>query len=174
MAQPQPLELYRVKEVGGGLGMYIDQTVIFSAAPGGADTEGGRWIVERVKTESNWCGRRSASGACEAIGSQIHDWIDSRSCPNARAALEALPDIPVPSFKRRDSLYMTVSDTPLLTIEGTPEQAQSTAQHLLISEFTGPHRIWWETTEKALSACWQREAPRIEGLAVVARLDAAT
>lgn len=167
------LELYRVKEVGGGLGVSIDQQVIFSAAGGGSEPNTGRWIAERLRHDRNWCGKRSSTGRCQATSTSRHDWMDGAHCPPAYDALNGLAEIPAPTFRQlRRADFTTVDDASLLTIEGLPEQGRSTAQHLLVAEYTGPFRNWWEATERALNSCWTDEAPIVDGVPLSARLGA--
>lgn len=148
-------EVYRITEQGGGLGVFIDQTVTVSRT-------GDHWAAERTREESNWCGARvgTGQGSCRAANTKTHDRIDGSKCPQLADALRSLSAIPLPRFAAPDGFELwTVSDTSLLTVEGwaarsTPAASGPWQTHLSISEYTGPFRAWWSATEKALTPCW--------------------
>lgn len=172
-APEQTSEVYRVEEVGGGLGVFIDQEVSFSRTLEEASSTNTRWIAERSRQERNWCGKRSSFRHCEATSTRTHDWVDSAHCPQGDVALKRLAEIPLPTFRKLTTPeFTTVDDASLVTIEGVPEQGQSTAQRLLVAEYTGPFRAWWEATEKMLSTCWSPEPPKVNGMPVPAKLGA--
>lgn len=162
-------EVYRVTETGGGLGIFVDQTIVFLRAGGG--TVPMRWVVERVRRDRNWCGRRS-DGKCAPLDERRHDWIDGDACPQLIAVLRDLSKIPPPGFSdpERPESWM-VSDSTLLTVEGRPAAPivekgswpRQIAQTLSISEYSGPYQDWWHKGEQVLAGCWKAEAPRAAG-----------
>ncbi len=147
-------EVYRVTERGGGLGVWIDQTVTFTTLGGG------RWIAERAREESNWCGKHPSASSCAATKTKTRDKFDGQSCPQLAEALQALSVIPLPSFADPDAAKaVVVADASLLTVEGWPRAAGPAGalpwqQRISISEYSGPFRAWWTRTEADLKPCW--------------------
>jgi hypothetical protein len=147
-APPMP-ENYRVEEHGGGLGVVLDQTVIFVAL---ADK---RWIAERTRRDRNWCMKRPAGGTCEPGDVRSHDWIDSAACPQIVDILRDLSAITPPLFASPDvASYWILSDSSLLTItgrsqSGAPLPGVGGEERLSVTQYGGPYRDWWSKSEKS-------------------------
>ncbi|WP_157084585.1 hypothetical protein [Sphingomonas pituitosa] len=75
---------YTVTNIGGGLGTYVDEKVIFG------QVSTGRWIAERVRHDRSWCGKRDAGGKCVAVDSTVHDWLDGATCTSVAPAISEL------------------------------------------------------------------------------------
>ncbi|WP_267387866.1 hypothetical protein [Sphingomonas sp. GC_Shp_3] len=149
---PYPLERYRVTLKGGGLGVDIDETVIVSIVVHDGKRE--RWIAERRRRDHNWCASQ-VNGQCSAGDKTVHDWIDGNSCPALTAALEDLARLKVGGFAppaRSGSIMIT--DTPLLTVSGTPDGMTGYGAHMALAGFTGPVVDWWSRSERSLAQCW--------------------
>jgi hypothetical protein len=163
-------ENYRVDEHGGGLGVVLDQTVIFVAL---ADK---RWIAERTRRDRNWCMKRPAGGTCEPGDVRSHDWIDSAACPQIVDILRDLSAITPPLFASPDvASYWILSDSSLLTITGRPQSGApfpgvGGEERLSVSQYGGPYRDWCSRSEKALGGCWKSYVPMDKGKPVAPRL----
>lgn len=162
-------EVYRVTETGGGLGVFVNQTVIFLRAGGGNTPM--RWVVERVRQDRNWCGKH-AKGKCVQLDERRHDWIDGDTCPQLIGMLRELSKIPLPAFSDPDDAGgWSVSDTTLLTVQGRPvvpatekgNWPKELAETISVSEYTGPYQSWWHKGQEALAGCWKAEAPLAGG-----------
>jgi hypothetical protein len=155
------VERYRVTQKGGGLGIGVDETVIFYLIEGRRGED--RWVAERRRRDRNWCGMRSTAGKCSATDVAIHDWIDGDKCPGLRAALTALSKIDLVGFAPPDRLNSTtVSDTPE-TIVTAASAIAGIDSKVTLSQYDGPVVDWWRKTEDQLSHCWQRDAVAASG-----------
>jgi hypothetical protein len=65
-----------VIESGGGLGVDVENTTVFSAD----GEEPGLWFISRNSNESNWCGH-AANDQCRPTKTSGDDWIEERRCP---------------------------------------------------------------------------------------------
>lgn len=157
---------YTVTNVGGGLGTYVDETVIFGMVPGG--TAGQRWAAERIRRDRSWCGKRGADGKCVATKSQVHDWLDGASCAAVAPAFATLWAIPPARFAPvRDLVIVTDSST--VTIKGTTTQAGFFTD-ISVSQDAGDFATWWHNSSNSWKSCWQQAAPIVEGQALTPRL----
>lgn len=153
-AEPEAPEIpvqivYRVKQQGGGLGHFVDEAVVVSAAGTGAARV---WVAER-----RW--RETMLGKV----SMRAEWIDSRACPALATALTDLSHLSPADFApptARPSIGVT--DTPEVTVIG-PVSGGSHVDRILRRDLAGPVSRWWWTASKALASCWQAAMPYIPG-----------
>lgn len=109
MAHHRPEQQFALVESGGGLGLNVENTTVFSAIDHGGTTT---WFVERNNNEDNFCGR-SGNGQCIPTHTTSMDWIDGRTCAPLREVLIQLETV---RTNERDSAHGWVSDTPLLSL----------------------------------------------------------
>lgn len=144
-----PEERFTLIESGGGLGLDVDNTTVFSVFDQGGTTT---WFVERNSNGSNWCGR-SASGKCIPTRNASMDWIDGRSCAPLREVLSRLRTV---QRKERGSAHDLVSDTPLLSLLVFKQGRLATER---LSEYEGPLVDWWRSAQEQLKPCWTKVRP---------------
>jgi hypothetical protein len=169
LAQPQPfaIERYRVTQQGGGLGVDVDETMVVSVV-----IEGGRkrWIAERRRHDRDRCGGRT-DRRCAQTDRTVHDWIDGDACPKLTAAFVDLARLRLSGFAPPwRSGVDTVSDTPLVTVSGTPDRMSGLGARLSLAAFTGPVVEWWTRSERLLAPCWTTRPPMSNGRPLGARL----
>lgn len=138
---------YQLTEKGGGLGLWIDQTVLLHVRPGAGDDED-IWTAERRRVESNFCGIRTDKG-CTATTISVHEQIDGRRCPALQVAMAALPA--ARDEYRRWAHDVMVTDTAeisltALSVAGNVEEIQA--------EYIGPIEAWWHSSEAHIAQCW--------------------
>jgi hypothetical protein len=149
--RPIALERYRITLKGGGLGIDVDQTVVVSIM---RNDERQHWVAEQVKRNRNWCGDKE-NGRCVSTDKFLHAWLDGSSCPALSAALQELTQIKLAGFAPpARSKFDWISETPLLTVSGTPDQLTGDGTKLSLSALTGPTVDWWARSEHQLSRCW--------------------
>jgi hypothetical protein len=158
---------YRISEHGGGLGFYVDLTVVFT--PMG----GGRWVAERAQHRRFPC-KPGPDGSCVGERRQ-HDWIDGATCPQLTQALRDLAQVRPPAFAGPDTQgFGVVADATLLTVEGGIETSTwptpTQGERMSVSEYGGPFSSWWRRSEKALDGCWRPAAPVIGGQTILPQL----
>lgn len=145
---------YRVTQHGGGLGIWIDETVVFSVA-----AEPPRWVAERTRRDSNWCGRTERGKGCVSTVISTHEWIDGALCPELLRSLQALAAVHVEGFVDPMQVDLTtVSDTPLLEVTGPSTNAAGFEASLKVSAFSGPFVDWWRQSDARLKGCWSIRA----------------
>lgn len=144
-----PEERFSLIEIGGGLGIDVDNTTVFSAIEQGGTTT---WFVERNSNESNWCSR-SANDKCTPTRKSSMDWIDGRSCAPLRHVLLQLPTV---RAEERGSAHDLVSDTPLLSLLVFKRGQLATER---LSEYEGPLVDWWRSAQEQLKPCWTNVRP---------------
>ena len=155
-----PFEAYRVTRQGGGLGVWIDETVKFSVSGLPANPH---WIVERSRVDKNWCGSHDGEKGCKATVTSVHDWIDGTKCPALLQSLDELPMIPVSGIASpSDTNWSSMSDTPFTEVTALPSNAQGSGARIKLGAFTGPVVDWWDNAEKRLKVCWDSRAPLSE------------
>jgi hypothetical protein len=145
---------YRVTQQGGGLGIWIDETVAFTLS-----AEHPRWVAERTRRDGNWCGRTEPGKGCVSTVISTHEWIDGALCPELLRSLQALAAVHVEGFV--DPMHMdltTVSDTPLLEVTGPSPNAAGFGASLKVSAYSGPFVDWWSQSEARLKGCWSPRA----------------
>ena len=146
----QRVERYRLTQTGGGLGIYVSETAVFSASRDAP----GDWFVERHRTDDDWCGHRE-NKTCAATSVTVHQWIASRSCPALRAVMTQLPAAQraaLAKARKEAGKHIYVTDTPLLTLETVRGVGRATQKQ---SEWLGPLADWWWSAEKQLKPCWR-------------------
>lgn len=157
---------YTVTNVGGGLGVFVDETVIFGMVPSG--TAGPRWVAERVRHDRHWCGKQGGGGKCIATETRIHDWLDGAACATVAPAFTALWAIRPAGFGQvRD--FTVVSDSSTVTIKGTTTQAGYFTE-VSVSQDAGDFARWWHNASNGWKSCWQHAAPVVEGQVLAPRL----
>ncbi|NLS26064.1 hypothetical protein S2M10_10450 [Sphingomonas sp. S2M10] len=159
---------YTVTNVGGGLGVYVEEKVLFGMVPGGSGAP--RWVAERVRRDRNWCGKHGADGKCVATDTTLHDWLDGTSCTAIAPAFTALQAIRPARFAPvRD--FVIVSDSSTVTIKGTTTQAGFFTE-ISVSQAAGDFATWWHDSSNRWKSCWQQGAPIVEGQALAPSLPA--
>lgn len=157
---------YTVTNVGGGLGVYVDETVLFGIVPGGSG--GPRWVAERVRRDRHFCGKQDAGGKCIATDTAVHDWLDGTNCKTVAPAFTALWAIRPAGFAPvRD--FVIVSDSSTVTIKGTTTQAGFFTE-ISVSQDAGDFATWWYKASNRWKPCWQQAAPMVEGKALAPSL----
>ena len=165
---PYAFERYRVTLKGGGLGIDVDEIVIVSVLINDGPQE--RWIAERLWRDHNWCGKQ-INKKCLPSDNLVHDWIDGNSCPALYAAFVDLAQLKLTGFAPpARSGVIVVSDTPLLTVIGTPDRMAGYGSRLSLAGFTGPVVDWWSRSERQLTSCWTDIAPMSHGRRLDAKL----
>jgi hypothetical protein len=148
--RPIALERYRITLKGGGLGVDVDQTVVVSVMM----NEQQHWIAEQVRRNHNWCGEKE-KGRCVSTDKIVHAWVDGSSCPALTAALQELSQLKITGFAPPvRSKYDWVSETPLLTVSGTPDAVIGYGVKLSLAAQSGPIVDWWAKSEQQLNRCW--------------------
>ncbi|WP_010544342.1 hypothetical protein [Sphingomonas elodea] len=157
---------YTVTNVGGGLGVFVDEKVIFGIASRGP--AGPRWIAERVRHDRHWCGKQGTDGKCIATETRVHDWLDGATCTAVAPAFAALWAIPPAGFApARD--FVIVSDSSTVTIKGSTTQAGFFTD-ISVSQEAGDFATWWHNSSNSWKSCWQQAAPLVEGQALTPHL----
>lgn len=157
---------YKVTNVGGGLGVYVDETVVFGVMPG--SSTGPRWIAERVRRDRNWCGKQGPDGKCIAVDTVVHDWLDGATCATVAPSFIALAAIRPAGFAPvRD--FVVVSDSSTVTIKGATTQAGFFTE-ISVSQAAGDFATWWHNASNRWKPCWQQGAPIVEGQALAPSL----
>lgn len=146
----RPEQRFTLTENGGGLGVDVENTTVFSAIEHGGTTA---WFVERNSNKDNWCGRLG-KGQCVPTHTSSMDWIDGRSCAPLREVLMQLETV---RTKERGSAHPWVSDTPLLSLLMFKRGQLATER---LAEFGGPLVDWWRSAQEQLRPCWTRVRPR--------------
>lgn len=147
-------EVYRVTEKGGGLGLTIDQTVIFRAAHRSASPP--YWIAERNNRVDNFCGRRDAQARCVATVKIEHDWANSTACPSLISSLNDLEKLPAPGFASPGTPHVVaVADGVFVQVTGTMGGQGGMGARIAYGAYSGPIVTWWKNTEAHLKDCWK-------------------
>ena len=156
-ADPPRIEtVYTVKQQGGGLGILVDQTVVFQSVSHRGETA---WVVERREHRQN-VGRKT----------QLHQWIDGRRCAPLKDVLAGIAKLPPAQFERADRKDRGwVSDTPYVTLTGPLANGRS-GETLARVDLAGPVSRWWRDSEARLAPCWRDGPVSVAGAVVPARL----
>jgi hypothetical protein len=144
-----PKQRFVLTENGGGLGVEVENTVVFSVLSARRTTI---WLVERNSNKSNWCGR-TGNGQCIATHTSSMEWIDGSRCASLRLVLLQLEKV---RTEERASAHPWVSDTPLVSFL-TFDQGQLETQRL--AEYVGPLVDWWQSAQQQLKPCWTKSRP---------------
>lgn len=167
---PFAVERYRVTLEGGGLGVEVDDVIIVSAQmnSGGED----RWIAERLRRDRSFCIKK-IGGRCVSGETAVHTWIDGRTCPALTAVFDDLAQVEVSGFAPpARSARAEVTDTPMLTVSGTPDRMRADGARLSLAGFDGPVVDWWSRSQGPLAACWSARIPTSNGQPFEPRLSA--
>lgn len=115
------------------------------------------------------CGPVPIGEKCKIEKADIHDWIDSDTCPALVPALIELSEIRIPPVAGTTGLSdFYASHQTDLTIEGMPQPSpggyarlprNSALQRVSITEQHGYFRNWWTRTDAALKPCWTQTMP---------------
>lgn len=148
--RPIALERYRITLKGGGLGVDVDQTVVVSVMM----NEQQHWVAEQVRRNHNWCGEKE-NGFCVSTDKFVHTWVDGLSCPALTTSLQELSQVKITGFAPPvRTKYDWVSETPLLTVSGTPDAVIGYGTKLSLAAQSGPIVDWWSKSEQQLNRCW--------------------
>ena len=153
---PRVETVYTVKQQGGGLGIFVDQTVVFQSVSRRGETV---WVVERRERRQN-VGRKT----------QLHQWIDGRRCAPLKDVLAGIAKLPPAQFERADRKDRGwISDTPYVTLTGPLANGRG-GETLARVDLAGPISRWWRDSEARLAPCWRDSPVSIAEAAVPARL----
>jgi len=94
----------------------------------------------------------------------VHDWIDSRACPQLLEVLASLTTLPkngvlTPDRAESQSLaldFITVSVTGPASVDGETR--------ITLSDRTGAVAAWWWRSSEMLKPCWQADPPKVGGV----------
>jgi len=140
---------YRVKQQGGGLGVFVDEAVVFHRVGDEAEPI---WVLERRRRDEN-VGKVTVR----------NDWIDGRTCAALATVLDAMGEIPPVAMAGRNTQPRGwVSDTPQVTLIGPPTGGLA-GDLVLRRDLSGPVSRWWWASGKALETCWTVKKPYIAG-----------
>ncbi len=140
---------YRVKQQGGGLGIFVDEAVVFHEVGEGSSRV---WVAEHRRRDQRM-----------GVVSFRYEWIDGRSCPALEtviADIGRLPPIKMAGLETQSGAW--VSDTSDVTLIGPPAGGYM-GDLVLRRDMMGPVSRWWWASTKALEACWQAKRPYIPG-----------
>ena len=142
-------QVYRVKQQGGGLGVFVDEAAVFHEVGEGRSRV---WIVERRRRD-------------ERLGAVTlrYEWIDGRTCAALERLIAALSQLPPSSMAGLETEPQGwVSDVPEVTLVGPPAGGRH-GDLLVRRDLMGPVSSWWRGGEKTLEGCWQSKKPYIPG-----------
>ena len=146
-----PFERYRITLEGGGLGFFVDETVIVSVI--GLNDGSQRWIAEKSRRDRDACFARTKE-QCRSTDMLDHRWIDGDKCPALLSVFENLSQLQPLGFARPTrSKRDFVTDSTMLTVSGQPDSTSSYAR-MSLSEQAGPLADWWARSERRLASCW--------------------
>lgn len=139
---------YRVQQQGGGLGVFVDEAVVFYEV---GDPPKRVWALERRRRD-----QRMGQVTFRA------DWIDGRACPALELAIAKLGRLPPIGMAGPDTRSgVMISDTPEVTLMGPASPKDG--DFVLRRDTQGPVSQWWWETSKALEGCWRPKTPYIAG-----------
>lgn len=157
-------ERYRLEQHGGGLGVEIDESVVFLVRE--APDKAPQWILERQRRDRNWCGNKSTDGKCVATDVTVHDWASSATCSYLYIYMAGFADF---TENRREGESILETDTPLVTLQFTSTAVEGKPAHSL-SEYSGPLAAWWQIMDDGLKSCRTTAPPVLDGYRPEARL----
>ena len=139
--------IYRITEEGGGLGIFVDSVIVVTRP------EDGRWVAERWREDDVLTKKKI-----------VHDWIDSRTCPQLLEVLGSLTTLPkngllTPDRARAQSLAFDVS-----TVSVTGPASVDGETRITLSDRLGSVYDWWMRSSEILKPCWQADPPKIGGV----------
>jgi hypothetical protein len=139
--------IYRITEEGGGLGIFVNSVIVLRRP------EDGRWVAERWREDSVLTKKEV-----------VHDWIDSRACPQLLEVLASLSTLPkngvlTPDRARAQSLAFDVG-----TVSVTGPASVDGETRITLSDRLGPVTGWWMRSSEMLKPCWQADPPKVGGV----------
>lgn len=142
-------QTYRVKQQGGGLGVFVDEAVVFHEVGEGAARV---WVVERRRRDDKM-GQTTLR----------YEWIDGRECPALADVLVKIGGLPAVSISGpKPEPRGWISDTPEVTLIG-PTAGGREGDTVLQRDVGGAVSEWWWRSGKALETCWTPRKPYIAG-----------
>ena len=144
----QDQTVYTVKEQGGGLGVGVDQIVLFQLVRYRSET---LWVAERRRHD--WRLRQRTFQ---------HQWIDSRTCAALDDVVTKIGGLQPLRFAGPSDLDGGwISDIPYVTLIG-PSVGGRKGTALMQRDLGGEISKWWWSSQKALAPCW-RDVPVLVG-----------
>ena len=139
--------IYRITEEGGGLGIFVDSVIVVTRP------EDGRWVAERRRQDDVLSKKKI-----------VHDWIDSRACPQLAVVLDSLATLPkngvlTPDRARAQSLAFDVT-----TVSVTGPASVDGETRITLSDRLGPVSDWWWRSAEILKPCWLADPPKVGGV----------
>ena len=138
---------YRITEAGGGRGVFVDSVIVVTKL------EDSRWVAERRRQD-------------DVLGKtkRVHDWIDSRTCPQLLEVLDSLSTLPrggvlTPDRAKDQSVIFhlrAVSVTGPASVDGETQ--------ITLTDKAGPVAVWWLRSAKMLQLCWKADPPKVGGV----------
>lgn len=148
---PAPFSLYRVTEQGGGLGLWIDDSVVVTAPWRNPS----HWQAELRASKKYWCGVKSPTGQCVETTTTRHARIDGDKCPALSAVFQRLAAMPAASFAAPDArLTVMVSDSSYVEVTGFAAPENGPGAKVTVGGYSGPIRAWWTKSQQDLEHCW--------------------
>jgi hypothetical protein len=144
--------IYRITEEGGGLGIFVDSVIVVTRP------EDGRWVAERWR-EDNVLTKKKV----------VHDWIDSRACPQLAAVLDSLATLPKNGVLTPDRAESRSLAFDVTTVSVTGPASVDGETRITLSDRLGPVYGWWRSSEEALQTCWQADPPKVDGAPLPSR-----
>lgn len=160
-AQPygsdRAFERYRLTAKGGGLGVLIDETIVFSAVHQKGADQARYWIAEKSHRDENWCGDHDpVSRACLNKVNVTHEWIDGRRCPRLLSSLTKLTSLPPLVFVTPTDMrpLSYISETPEISLTAPAATGDGVGVSVIRRELQGPLVRSWVELSSAVSTCW--------------------
>jgi hypothetical protein len=144
--------IYRITEEGGGLGIFVDSVIVVTRP------EDGRWVAERWR-EDNVLTKKKI----------VHDWIDSRACPQLAVVLDSLATLPKNGVLTPDRAESRSLAFDVTTVSVTGPASVDGETRITLSDRLGPIYGWWRSSEEALQPCWQADPPKVDGVPLPSR-----
>ncbi|WP_184716007.1 hypothetical protein [Caulobacter sp.] len=141
--------VYRVKQQGGGLGIFIDEAAVFYEIGKAPNTV---WVLERRRRDQKM-----------GLVSVRHEWVDGRTCPALAETIGKIARLPPVSMAGLDTTPKTAySDSSDVTLMG-PAAGGASSDFALRRDTMGPTARWWWDAQKALEPCWAPRQPYLNG-----------
>lgn len=155
--------MYTLIAKGGGLGTDLDEITIFSMIPG---------QQPRAKAEDVWIAERRIHDSRMRQVVAAHQWIDGRTCPALRAALQTIGQLPPMRFGTPENFTIDglASDVPITVLRGPPAKDSGGGMQLSLAEYLGPLADWRVATEERVARCWRDAPVTIPGVKILERL----
>ncbi len=139
--------IYRITEEGGGRGIFVNSVTVLTRP------EDGRWVAERWREDDVLTKKKI-----------VHDWIDSRTCPQLLEVLGSLTTLPkngllTPDRARAQSLAFDVT-----TVSVTGPASVDGETRITLSDRLGSIYGWWMRSSEMLKPCWQADPPKVGGV----------